>query len=273
MEQSNCLNCGEAIDPQQKFCRNCGQKTDISRITFRSLFRDFLLVFAHTDKGIFNMAKGLTINPGKTVVEYAAGKRKKYLNPFAFLGLCIGLMLFLNNWLKPYNDLPLADPEVLARIADEKMRQLYLLTIERNVRVQKFVNSNLSLASVIVAPYFAFMLWLFFKRSNRNVAEITVTYVLLTGFANVLSTIIVGPFMSYYRNQHPHDFILYGSILLQTLYFSWALNVFFGYKSIAGYFKVFGALFLIGLIGFVLLLIGFFFYIYRGESFHVLKYL
>ena len=273
MEQTTCLNCGSVLTPRQNYCYNCGQRTDASRITFRHLFRDFLQAFAHADKGILNLVKGLTVNPGRTAVEYVQGKRKKYFNPFAFLGLCIAFMVFLNNWIKPYNDLPTPDPQVMARIPDEELRQLYLVSIERNVRAQKFVNKNLNIASVLVAPYFAVMLWLFFKRRNRNIAEITVTYILFTGFANVLSTILVSPWMSYYRNSFANGILTYGNMFLQTLYFSWGLNIFFGYKSVTGYMKVFGALFLIGLIGFIILFIVFFFYIYRGDSFRVLKYL
>jgi len=52
-----------------------------------------------------------------------------------------------------------------------------------------------------------------------------------------------------------------GIIFLQTIYFVWVLNVFFGYKSIAGYMKVPGALFIIGLIEFIILLVALFFYI------------
>ena len=273
MELATCLNCGVSLRPNQRFCYNCGQRTNTSRVTFRHLFHDFLQTFAHADRGLLNLIKGLAINPGRTAVEYIEGKRKKYFNPFAFLGLCIAFMVFMNNWIKPYNDLPSPDPAVLARIPDENLRQLYLVSIERNVRVQKFVNKNLNIASVLVAPYFAFMLWLFFKRRKRNIAELTITYILFTGFANVLSTILVSPWMSYYRNSFTNDVLIYCNIFLQTLYFSWGIKTLLGYNTASGYFKVFGALFLIGLIGFIILLIGFFFYIYRGESFQVLKYL
>jgi len=75
MKPPNCLNCGAELLPKQKFCSNCGQKADTSRITFKSLFYDFLQVFAHADKGIYNLAKGLLLNPGKTAVEYVEGKR------------------------------------------------------------------------------------------------------------------------------------------------------------------------------------------------------
>jgi hypothetical protein len=135
-------------------------------------------------------------------------------------------MVFLNNWIKPYNDLPTPDPHVMARIPDEELRQLYLVSIERNVRAQKFVNKNLNIASVLVAPYFAIMLWLFFKRRNRNIAEITVTYILFTGFANVLSTILISPWMSYYRNSFTNGVLTYVNMFLQTLYFAWGLIFF-----------------------------------------------
>lgn len=272
MELTTCLNCGVTLKPNQYYCHNCGQKTNTSRITFRHLFREFLQTFAHTDRGLINLVKGLAANPGKTALEYIEGKRKRYFSPFAFLGLCIAFMVFMNNWIKPYNDLPTPDPKVLARITDENLRQLYLVSIERNVRVQKFVNKNLNIASIAVSPYFAFMLWLFFKPRGRNVAELTVTYILFTGFANVVSTILMSPWMSYYRNSSTNDVLIYVNMFLQTLYFTWGIKIFLGYKTTSGYFKVLGALFFIDLIGFIILIVAFFFYIYRGQGFQVLKY-
>jgi Protein of unknown function (DUF3667) len=155
MEQATCLNCGAVLTPGQNYCYNCGQRQThhafLSGIFSRIFYRP-----SHAGRGILNLVKGLTINPGRTAVEYIQGKRKKYFNPFAFLGLCIAFMVFLNNWIKLYNDLPTPDPQVMARIPDEKLRQLYLVSIERNVRAQKFVSKNLNIASVLVAPYFAF---------------------------------------------------------------------------------------------------------------------
>jgi hypothetical protein len=272
MQQANCLNCGAVLTPQQKFCDNCGQKKDTPRITLPGLAKDFLQIITHADKGLLKLLKGLVTNPGKTAAEYVEGKRKTYFNPFTFLALCIAFMLFVNSWTKPYGDLPVPDPEVLARIPDEQTKELYILTVERNAKMQNFSNKNLSNLSVLVAPYFAFFLWLFFPGRKRNVAEITVAYVLFTGFGNVLSTIFISPWLAMYRNTSAYYPIFCTSLLLQTMYYAWGLKTFFNFRTAGGYIKVLAALGLIGLIGFILLIICLFFYVYHG-AFSVFKYL
>ena len=272
MQQANCLNCGAVLTPKQKFCDNCGQKKDLPRITIPNLAKEFLQIITHADKGLLKLLKGLVTNPGKTAAEYVEGKRKTYFSPFTFLALCIAFMLFVNTWIKPYGDLPVPDPEVLARIPDEETRELYILTIERNAKMQNFSNKNLSIISVLVAPYFAFFLWLFFPNRNRNVAEITVAYILFTGIGNVLSTIFISPWLAMYRNTSAYYPIFCTSLFLQTMYYAWGLKTFFNYKTAGGYIKVLAALGLIGLIGFILLIIVLFFYVYHG-AFSVFQYL
>jgi len=272
MQRANCLNCGGVLTAEQQFCPACGQKTKTPRITARHLLYDFLQSFVRTEKGLFKLLKGLATNPGKTAAEYVEGKRKKYFNPFTFLALCIAFMVFVNNWLKPYDDLPQPDPEVLARITDESRRELYLLTVERLAAVQRIFNKNLNIVSVLVAPYFAFFLWLFFRNRGRNFAEITIAYILFTGFCSVLVTILVSPWLSLFRNSPAYYPILYSSVLLQIMYDAWGLKIFFNYRTAGSYIKVLAVLGLIGLIGFILLIVAYFLYVYRG-AYWVLQYL
>jgi Protein of unknown function (DUF3667) len=274
MLPADCLNCGAALQSHQKYCPLCGQKANIPRITMRQLLRDFLQTITHADKGLLKLIKGLAINPGKTASEYVEGRRKTYFSPFGFLAVCIAFMLFMNKWIKPYGDLPVADAEVLARMPDEYIRHQYLLSMERMARVQDFSNKNMNIVSILVTPYFAFFLWLFFRHRGRNMGEITITYLLFTGFSNAVSSVLFAPWMAMHRNTSvTYYFIFWGSMLLQTMYFAWGLKVFFNYKTTSGYMKVLGALLLIGFIGFILLFIGLFIYVYRGETFKVLQYL
>jgi hypothetical protein len=274
MQPANCLNCGAALQAHQKYCPECGQKTGIPRITMRQLLRDFLQTITHAEKGLLKLIRGLAINPGRTAVEYVEGKRKTYFNPFGFLALCIAFMLFMNNWIKPYGDLPVADPEVLARMPDEYIRHQYLLSMERTARVQDFLNKNMNIVSVLVTPYFAFFLWLFFRKRKRNMAEINIAYLLFTGFSNAVSSVLFAPWLAMHSNTSTaYYFIFWGSVLLQTLYFIWGLNTFFNYRSASGFIKILAVLFLIGFIGFILFFIGLFIYVYRGETFKVLRYL
>ena len=273
MQQTACLNCGAALTPLQKFCPGCGQKTGISRITASSLLRDFLQTIFHADKGILNLIRGLAVNPGKVITEYVEGKRKSYFNPFTFLALCIAFMLFIDSWIKPYGQLPEPDPKVMARIPDEKTKAVYVLTVERIAGAQAFFNKRMNLGTLITAPFYAFFLWLFFRQRKRNMAEIAVAYILLTAFNDVLFTILVSPWLSFFRDTAAYTPIMWTGLISETFYYAWGLKKFFGYKTAGGYFKVLSVLWLTGLIGIILVLVLYFFYVYRGGASVVLQYL
>jgi len=76
-----------------------------------------------------------------------------------------------------------------------------------------------------------------------------------------------------FRNTTAYYPILYNSTILQPLYYAWGLKTFFNFRSAGGYIKVLSVLWLSGLIGLILFIIGFFLYVYRGEASIVLRYL
>lgn len=273
MEQTGCLNCGTALLAEQNFCPNCGQKAGIPRITARSLLRDFLQTILHAEKGILNLLRGLATHPGRVVTEYVEGKRKRYFNPFTFLALCITFMVLMNSWLKPYDALPVPDQQVLARVPDEKTKSIYLLTVKRMAESQRFFNRNMNFGTLITAPFFAFFLWLFFRHSNRNMAEITVAYILLTAFNDILFSILVSPWLSFFKNTSASMFLFFAGLILETIYYAWGLKTFFGYKTAGGYMKVLLALWLTGLIGLILVIGLYYIYVYHGGASVVLRYL
>jgi hypothetical protein len=270
---TNCLNCGHVPRPNEKFCPECGQPTNTQRITNRQLVRDFFKILIKADRGILRLMTGLAKNPGKTATEYIEGQRKKYFNPFGFLALCIAFMLFLGNWIRPYIDLSTPDPKKLALIANDELRYKYLLTLERLAWTERFFNKNLNLISVLITPYFAFFLWVFFKHRGRNMAEIFVAYIFFTGFANVISAVIVYPFLAMsHHSLLAYNIILNTNLFLQTLYFAWGLKRFFGYRTTGDYFRVLGSLLLIGFIGLIVVLLAYYFYVLQGD-FRLLPYL
>jgi len=272
MRPSNCLNCGATITAAQKFCPACGQKTDIKRLTLGALVADFFGRIFHAEKGFWMMAKGLALNPGKTAAEYVEGRRKIYFNPFGFMAICIAAMVLLNKWLHPYNDLPKADPAVIARLPREELKWMYEETVHRLAAVQDFFNKNLNVISVIVTPYFSFFLWLFYKRRKRNIAEITVAYLLFTAFSNIAASIVFSPVLGAIRNTPAYVFVFWGTMLLQTLYFAWGFKVFFGYHTFRNFFKILLVLWLIGFVGLVIVFTSYYFYVYGGAS-ELLPYL
>lgn len=273
MQEKVCPNCNFTLIPGQQFCPACGQRNHLPRITTRGLIRDFMQFIFHAEKGILNLIKGLSTQPGRVVTEYVEGKRKKYFNPFSFLALCIAFMVLMNSWLKPYQGLPQVDEQVVERIPDEATKNIYKLTVKRNAEIQGFFNRNMNFGTLITAPFYALFLWLFFKRRGRNMAEIAVAYILLTAFADVLFTIFFSPWLSYYRNSIAHEYIFWTGLLLETFYFAWGMKGFFGYKKKGDYFKVLLALWLIGLIGLVLIFVFYYIYVYHGGASVVMRYL
>jgi|SRR5687768_1719186 len=268
---TTCLNCGTALIDRQKFCPDCGQKTNTPRISFSYLAKEFLSVFAHADKGLFNLIKRLAVNPGQVAIDYIEGRRKRYFNPFGFLVVCIAVSFPIYNFVKPAQDLPQPEFENLQRIPAE-LQLVALNAKERAQAVQNFFNKNISLISVFVAPYFAFMLWLFFRRRKRNIAEITLAYLLFIGFGNIISAIIFYPLMAIFKDPVSFSILLWISMFVQIGYDAWGMKTFFLCKTAGGFIKVLLALMLIGFIGLIILLIFLFFYVYGG-SFELLYYL
>lgn len=259
--------------PGQVYCPLCGQKTSTRRLSFRQLGLDFLRVFLNLEKGLWRLVRGLTIRPGSTAEDYIKGKRKRYFNPFTFMAICIAGMLFIYSWLKPYSGPPVPDPAVLARISDPDLKQLYLDSVERIGLAQGFVNRYMNIISVLISPWFAFFLWLFFKRSQRNMAEITVAYILFSAYGNLVSTMLFSPVLSCILDTPGYYPLLCTMILLQTLYIARGMRRFLNLKTGSGFWQVLGVLALAGLAGFILVFITYFFYVYQDGAFTILQYL
>jgi hypothetical protein len=262
---TTCLNCGTELMDHQNFCPNCGQKRETPRISFLYLTKEFLAVFAHADRGLFNLVKSLAVNPGQVAIDYVEGRRKRYFNPFGFLVICIALSFPIYNLVKPTQDLPQPEFENLQRIPAE-LQLMALNAKERAQSVQHFFDKNINLISVFVAPYFAFMLWLFFRRRKRNIAEITLAYILFIGFGNIISVAIFYPLMAIFKSPASFSALLWISMFVQIGYDAWGMKTFFQYKTAGGFIKVLFALLLIGFIGLIIILVFLYFYVYQGSA-------
>ena len=92
MELYNCKNCGNQFEVN--FCNVCGQKP-AHRLDVKHVLHETIHVFTHADKGIFAFIPNILTRPGIMALEYVQGKRKKYFNPFQYLLLIVGVVVFL----------------------------------------------------------------------------------------------------------------------------------------------------------------------------------
>lgn len=90
----NCLNCGKEV--QENYCSYCGQRTDTSRLTFKSIVVGFIRTFAEADRGFFYNVKNLTIAPKKTIIGYIEGKRANIYPPLSYAAIMIALFVLVD---------------------------------------------------------------------------------------------------------------------------------------------------------------------------------
>lgn len=181
MESKNCLNCGKELT--DKFCSGCGQKADTRRITFKNfLFNDILHGTFQIEKGILFTAKQALIRPGKSALEYIAGKRKRYYNIFYLILITIGFMIFLRHF---YAELLISQgKEIVDRRADLN---------EASKTLDDIFSQKSKIVIFLFLPLAALNSFILFRRKKLNLSEhsiiagmVLLGILLLSALGNVL---------------------------------------------------------------------------------------
>jgi hypothetical protein len=212
----NCKNCKTYIQLEYRFCPNCGAKTEVRRITFKALLRDFLDRLFDLDNSIFRTIKHLITKPNEVIHGYLSGIRKRYLNPVSLLGIALtlgGILLFLIQ--KGYageidftGGAQNVNPEFSRKWAD--------ITFDFN-----------AFFFLLYLPVFALPAYLLLNKAKYNLAEYFVVFIyimseysLLT-FPVSLSITLIEP--AYYMTYSQISMCV---LLGYTVYVLWKLNTF-----------------------------------------------
>ena len=175
----DCLNCGAALSG--KFCHECGQERGNRVVSLKESLGELLNEFFKFDAKLFRSFWYLIVKPGFLTVEYAAGRRAAYLQPFK-LYLTISFFYFLlAGWL---------DPKV---ISQSDLEQLFP---SGDVPVETF-NSTFSAVLptmlIIIFPLLAALLKLIYLRSKQFYAFHFIfamhyySFILVAGFPTLFS--------------------------------------------------------------------------------------
>lgn len=163
---STCKNCGATT--HDMYCHQCGQNSNTSRITLHSLFHEVFHYFTHVDNGFGYTLKQLITRPGTMQREYLEGKRSKHQKPFSLFFLCgtisgLGYYFINLSYQSLYN-------EDVAKEAN-------------------FFRHYFVLLQMLMLPFYTLIVWLLFKNSKRNYAEILV--LMLYKFSMVFLALII----------------------------------------------------------------------------------
>lgn len=82
-----CPHCGASREGL--YCHSCGQRYLKSRLTLRELAWLFVERFLDWEQGIWPTYKGMMLYPGRVIGLYLDGERRRYINPFSYIVLCV----------------------------------------------------------------------------------------------------------------------------------------------------------------------------------------
>jgi rRNA maturation endonuclease Nob1 len=83
-KSDNCLNCDNALRPEDNFCPNCGQENNSHKVPVKHLLLEVFVDFFHFDTKLWNTVKASVTQPGKITIDYLNGKRARYVPPVKF---------------------------------------------------------------------------------------------------------------------------------------------------------------------------------------------
>ncbi|MBC2839029.1 DUF3667 domain-containing protein [Robiginitalea sp. SC105] len=91
---TECLNCGYQLDITDRYCPKCSQANSTKKLTLKDFIEEFFHSIIDYDARLLRTVKALMLRPGVITLEYVAGKRVSYSNPFRFL-LSLAFIYFL----------------------------------------------------------------------------------------------------------------------------------------------------------------------------------
>jgi len=83
-KSDTCLNCDNALRPEDNFCPNCGQENNSHKVPVKHLLLEVFVDFFHFDTKLWNTVKASVTRPGKITIDYLEGKRARYVPPVKF---------------------------------------------------------------------------------------------------------------------------------------------------------------------------------------------
>ncbi len=147
----NCLNCGHKLADGDIFCALCGQKHSKKSGTVREFLVDFLGDYFTFDSKIFRSLIPLVLKPGFLTTEYLNGKRVSYIPPlrlYIFISIIFFIIFKISN---PFS----------GSVVDKE-------NIMSQDMIDYYVDHHLHKVFFLLLPLFAFIIYLFYKKTEKN---------------------------------------------------------------------------------------------------------
>ncbi|HMO31701.1 MAG TPA: DUF3667 domain-containing protein [Lacibacter sp.] len=241
MQANTCANCNNSFEQATPFCAQCGQRTATHRFTIPHLVHEVVHAATHADKGLFLLIRELSLRPGQVLNDYiVVQRRKRYFNPFTFLVLMAGLLLFSTALFKPYNANDMYTAEQKASMEAMVGKDKATAVMQRTQQMNRFMEKNAKMILLASVPLTALVFWLLFSGRGLNFAEHLVASVFLTAFLALVMALLFTPVMGVFKSPVVYGFITAATLLFQWLYFGWAYHVLLRQKQPVAAWKPYG---------------------------------
>lgn len=174
MSTKLCKNCGKSL--HGLYCSHCGQKAKAERITFLYLWHEVFHFFTHIESVFLSTSVKLLSEPGKTVCDFIAGRRKTYQSPVSYFLIWITIYI-----LSLY----------LVNIAFGENMVISYGEYFGPAATTKYAISHLSLVLAVVVPFQALYLFLLVNNRRFNYYEMLVAAIYAIGTIIQLQFIFV----------------------------------------------------------------------------------
>lgn len=91
---TECLNCGHPLDKSDIYCPHCSQLNSKKQLSIKDFLAEFVGSILVYDSRLQHTLRDLLFKPGRITLNYVAGQRLKYANPFRFF-LSVSIIYFL----------------------------------------------------------------------------------------------------------------------------------------------------------------------------------
>ena len=211
---NNCLNCDRPFAPDERFCPQCGQKTDLHRLSWHDIWHDAVHYFTHADKGIFMLLRELAVRPGVVAREFVAGKRAKYFKPLNFYLLVAGILVLVLSRTLAAND---AGAKPFQRKADTTVnsaeKEAYSVYAKRTRIVNNTVGRYANVLNMLATPIITAIFFLFYRKEKYRYIEHLVAHLYFVPFTMLFYALLISPLV-YLFNTPGITFLLIGIFFL-----------------------------------------------------------
>jgi hypothetical protein len=157
------VNCGEPVN--SKYCPNCGQKKDVGRLSFQTLYADLQFKLFGLDSKYFKTFIDLTYKPGKVLKSYLSGNRIQYAGPVPYFFVAITLLVLL---------ITLLNIDMVGYTAPSTNALNSGLTdanIERQHIYQEWIFKHYKFLNFLLIPVYVLAARLLFRKDGYNLLE------------------------------------------------------------------------------------------------------